>query len=759
MLQLASNFEQAGSSKRESTSVPQLDVLAIIRILLRRWRLLAMIVIVGIALGVTYMLVSTPKYTAEFLILVDPTKNATRLSQVDESSSRVIDPGAIESQVEVLKSDSVALMVVRSLNLTKDPMIMGQEPSLVSSIISPVKDRIVKLFRKPQAPPTETELENAAVGMVTRSMKVTRIGVTYVFQVEFTSTNAEKSMRIANALADAYMDSQLQARYDSTRRTASWLQDRLKLLREETSAAEGAVQRYKAENNIVDTARGLMSDQQLADANAQLAAARNDTSAAKARLDRIEEVLKSPAPLNNTVPEALHSEVLNRLRAQYLDLSSRVADLSTRFGPNHGTVVILRNQMNDIGNAAHDELGRIAQSTRSDYEIASNNERNAKANLDALIAQADTTNKASIKLRDLESSAQTYRTLYDNMLQRMQEATQEQSSPDANARVITPATLPDTASSPKLLIVMLISIVGSLAIGFITAISRELLGGTFKTPDDVLSYAGLECLGTLPRVSINRSMRRLLRKNIASGSTLGAHSPVARQTVLAPFSRFTETIRNVKVSIDIARTGSGTMVTGIVSSVPKEGKTTFTANLALLTAQMGHKTLVIDGDMHNPSLTRTFVNQDIKLGLMDILQSRCTFDEAKLTDASTGLDFIPTVIKERHPNIVSLITSEAMIDLLKKAREDYEYVFIDLPPIVPVVDVKASAHLFEHFVFIVEWARTSRDVVYDALVASDRVRQQTVGVILNKADPLELKRIESYRGPDYGSYYVESGHD
>ena len=747
MLQLASDYEKVGSSSRETRSVPQLDLLALLRIFIRRWRLIAMVMLVGIGSGVAYMLTATPLYTANFLVLIDP-KKTSLLDHDAAGGDRVVDPGMVESQVEVLKSDSVALMAVRALDLTRDTPAHRSGLGILSYIKAH--------FRHAPPPPSQADLEQAAVGGLTGRTKVSRLGVTYVLQGSYTGDDPRRTMQIANALANSYVDSQLQGRYDEMRRATDWLQSRLKSLRADTSTAETAVQRYKAENNIVDTAHGLMGDQQLADANSQLATARNETSAAKARLDRVREVLKSPDVVNATVSDALRDDILNRLRAQYLDLTSRQSDLTARLGPNHAAVVTIRNQLVEVTKAARDELGRVASSSQSDYEIALSNERSLQTNLSALVTQADTTSRAQVKLRDLESSAQTFRNLYDNMLQKMQETTQEQTSPDVSARVLTPATIPGAPSSPKLPIVMSASVIGGLLIGCALALSREMLGNAFKTPEDVKNYAGVECLGTLPQIKVARSTQRALRRKGVAPNILAAQTPVARHTVLAPFSRFTETIRNVKVSIDAAHAGRSAVISGIVSSVPKEGKTTFSSNLGLLTAQMGHRTLLIDGDMHNPSLTRT-LTPDAKLGLVDILEGRCTIEQAIVRDASTGLDFIPAVIKQRKPNSVSLLTSDAMAQMLASARERYEYIFFDLPPIVPVVDVKAAVQMFESLVLVIEWGRTSRDVVHDALITSEQIRQRLIGVVMNKADPSELKRIESYRGPEYGSYYLEAG--
>lgn len=746
MLQLANPNPQTSNSGRSETSfLPQLDFLALARIFYRQWPLIAGCVGLMLVLGGIYMLTAKPRYTTSFSILVD-VRQRSMMSRQD-SADRVVDPGLVESQVEILKSDSVALSVVRDLKLTEDPEFLGGSGGLLSQLLG--------LFRG-SAPPSKEDLERVAVDRLTSAIKAKRVGATYVIEISYTGYDPQRTVAIANSIADAYSVGELEARYQATRRASRWLQDRSKELRDQAGIADLAVQKFKVDNNIIDTTRGLMSEQQLSDVNSQLITARAATAEAKARLDRVNEISKGDI-VNGTVADALRSEVITRLRSQYLDLNSRYADLAARYGKDHQAVANIRNQMNEITKSARDELGRVAEGTKSDYEIALARENSLQASLQTLVSQAGETSKKQVALRDLESSAQTYRNLYDNFLQKFEETTQEQTFPINNARILSPAPMPDKPSWPRGGIVLGAMAVLGLGLGFAVALFREVLGNGFRTPEDVKNYAGVECLGVLP--SIAREVGRPKAGGPVVPSRpgeeiLGSASPITRHSVLAPFSRFTETVRNFKVSLDIARTTDEGLVTGIISSVPHEGKTTFAANLALLTAQMGHRTLLIDGDMHSPSLTKALC-PDAKLGLIDFLQGRAAIGDIVRRDVITGLEFVPTVLTERQPNIVSYLTSDTMVNFLVSARRQYEYVFIDLPPVVPVVDVKASAHLFDAFVFVIEWARTSRDVVRDAMVSAEQVRQRIVGAVLNKADPAELKRLESYRGAAYGSYYIE----
>ncbi|MCW2318647.1 succinoglycan biosynthesis transport protein ExoP [Rhodoblastus acidophilus] len=728
----------------QTNFLPQLDLFSILRMFSRHWPRFLAVMAATVFLGIAYLVVATSRYTSTFLVLIDTQKENLLAKQDAGQSERLVDPGLIESQVEIVKSDSVALGAVRRLNLTHDADFMREGVSLVSSMAAGLKTLLLS-----RPPPSEQDLERAAVDKLTSNLKAKRLGLTYVIEVNYRGYDPKTTARIAGGLAESFINSELEARYDASRRASVWLQKRLVDLRQQATDGDLAVQRFKTSNNIVDTSRGLVNEQQLSDVNSQLIVAQATTSETKARLDRVLDVLNGDLG-NAAVSDSMRSDVITRLRAQYLDLASKRSDLANRYGLDHQAVVNLHNQMTEVASAAQQELKRIAAANRSDYEIAAARERSLSANLNALISQAGVSNQSHVTLRNLESTAQAYRNMYDTFLQKFEQSTQEQSVPISAARLITPPVAPDSASWPKPMIVFLSSIVAGAIFGFIAIVLREIFSNGFLTSDDIRAYAGLECLGTLPALGKNQ-----LRKLDGQEKGILGSTPVARQTVLAPFSRFTETVRNVKVSIDIARPPNQTPIIGMVSSVPKEGKSTFSANIALLTAQMGHKVLLIDGDLHSPSLTAT-LSPGAGAGLLEAIADPNALHDMVQRDAITGLDFLPIALMERLPNAVNVLTSNAMAELLAYARGQYDYVFVDLPPIVPVVDVKAAAFLFDGFVFIVEWSATSRDVVRDALTSAEFVRQRIIGAVLNKADPGALKRIESYRGAAYGNYYVDA---
>ncbi|WP_375310689.1 GNVR domain-containing protein [Bradyrhizobium sp. A5] len=714
-----------------------LSVDRVFDILRRQWPLIASIVGAALALVIAYLLVATPMYTANARILMD-TRQTQVLDKDSGQSNALIDTGFVDSQVEIIQSDDLILSIVRRLKLADDPEYNGSEPGLPALVIG----KLISLLGS-DGPASRDKIERSAVESIQRNLKVERVLTTYVLSVSFRSMNPEKAAVIANAISDAYIVGALEAKYQSTKRAGEWLQQRSAELREQATASDRAVQTFKAQNNIVGTSRGLMSEQQLTDVNTQLVTARAATAEAKARLDRIDALLDKDL-VQPTVTDALNNTVITRLRAQYLDLAAQYADWSNRYGKTHQAAMNLASRMEELRKAMADEVRRIADAYRSEYEIAKSREKSLEDNLNNLVSQAGSTSQAQVKLRDLESAADTYRNLYNSFLEKLQSATQNQSFPISESRIIGTAVKPDKKSSPKSMLALVGGLFGGLCFGFGAAFARELLSDVLRSPSDVEDLLGVKCLGVLPDI-------RQLGKATDSAA---ADVAISNYVVDHPFSRFAETLRNIKVSIDVARLQRDVKVIGILSSLPKEGKTTVSANFAHLTALTGHRTLLIDGDLHTRSLTRELAPH-AKSGLVEALKDPRSFGYHIQRSKESGLDFLPSFVASRMVNSADVIASKSMADLLAVVREEYEYIIIDLAPVMPVSDAKAVSHLVDAMVYVIEWGRTSRNALQESMASSEGIQKKVLGAVLNRANPKMLKRIEAYKGSHYGSYYVE----
>jgi capsular exopolysaccharide synthesis family protein len=210
-------------------------------------------------------------------------------------------------------------------------------------------------------------------------------------------------------------------------------------------------------------------------------------------------------------------------------------------------------------------------------------------------------------------------------------------------------------------------------------------------------------------------------------------------------------MRYIKVSIDLHPNGA--KLVGFVSALPGEGKTTIAVSVAASIAKTGAKVLLIDADLRNPSLTRT-LGYSAKPGLVNIVSENIDYRNVVISDERLRADVITASAKIRTSNSVDILSSNVAKELYKKARADYDYVIVDLPPILPVVDVKATAHLFDAFVMVVEWGNTTVDEITKAMSMSSSVSEKILGVVLNKADEAAMRRFEGYSDRRY-SYYTE----
>ena len=740
---------------------------------------------VGIALGVTYVLTTPPMYTAQLSMIID-THKLQMFQKQELPSENAIDSGMVDSEVELLKSGNISLAVIKRFHLTEDPEFVGRGGGLLGVLIGSVS----QLFGL-DAPKSEYEMTRRAAAVFADRLTVKRVRFSYIIQISFESLDPQRAADIANAIADAYIVDQLDAKVQVTRQAGVWLQERLRELRGQASTAQRAVVEFKATNNIVRTGgsdKRLVDEQQVAELNSQLVIARAQMSESQARLDRIQAVLRADTPdatVDATVTDTLKNEVITRLRSQYLELSRRETDWAVRYGKTHLAVVNLRNQMTEIRNSILDELRRIAESYKSDYAIAKQRQAGIQQELAQAVTQSQVTNRAEVQLTELESNAESYRALYDDFLQRYMASVQQQSFPITEARVVTPAARPLTKSHPKTILVLLITAAGGMIFGVAIGHLRDLSDRVFRTRAQVEAALGRDCLATVPTIKVDKPKGQPSRPNNVGniseakppgdseeqksldGETVGESSDLRAivrrdqllwQVVDFPLSPFAESIRSIQMAAHLyGATKSNKFrkshkILGIISSLPGEGKSTIAASLAQLLSHSGKRVILVDCDLRAPRLTRTMA-PGAKAGLLEVVSGDATLDDVLWTDKSTNLSFLPAVAPPHLHRTAEILGSDETKALLDSLRKRYDYVIVDLPPLIPNVDVRATQGLVDYYVFVVEWGRTKIDLVERALKEAAGIYEGVLGVVLNKVHASGLKRHEGYGGYDNYKYY------
>ena len=762
MLQVNKPTSEINREYVEVESSPSQTLTSYIEVIRRQFPTMVAIVSACLILALLYLFTAAPLFTSTASMVID-TRKVQLFQQQSVLGDIAVDSATVETQVEILKSENISLAVIRDLHLIDDPEFTGSGGGLLGTVIGAVGG----LFSGGSAP-SEFEQTRKALERFEKNRTIKRLGLTYVMEIGFTSLDPAKAAKIANAIADAYIVDQLEAKYQATRRASVWLQDRIKELRTQASAAQRAVVDFKTANNIVDTGGRLMNEQQLAEVNSQLILAHASTAEAKARLDRMNDIVKQEIP-DASVADALKNDTIVKLRGQYVDMASKESIWSSKYGSEHLAAVNLRTQMAEIKKNITDELKRIQESYKSDYDIAVTREESIKTSLANVVSESQLTNQAQIQLRELESNAQSYQAMYDNFLQRYMESVQQQSFPITEARVISAATAPLKKSSPKTLIILAAALMGGLMLSFGAAMARELTDKVFRTTGQVEEVLGTNCIAILPSLAppaglpskLPDSLQSKLGGKLAKPKVKLKNSPVPdllRYVVENPLSRFAEAVRSLKVAVDLNSIVRENRVLAVTSTLPNEGKSTLSTNLAQLMAHSGARVLLVDCDLRNPSLSRALV-PGAAAGLVDVVAQKVQLDDALTFDPDTSLAILPagTTSKLLHTN--EILASKPMHALITLLRSKFDYVVLDMPPMAPVVDVRVTSSFVDSYVFVVEWGRTKVDVVQHNLRGSPEIQNKLLGVVLNKADTKLLARYESYHGRYYyQKYYARYGY-
>jgi succinoglycan biosynthesis transport protein ExoP len=747
-----------------------IDLERLAAIAIRQARVVALCAAVGLVLGALYLVFTPAEYTASTRILLDD--SLTKFAEEkDAAPIRIQADSMISSEVEILKSARLARAVVLAEKLHQNEAFLNPPRSPIGWMKDQVKS-VVGLFSFGSTP-SAASVENAkigkAIGLLQSSLTAERAGRSYVIDVSFRSNDRNLAGAITRAYAEAYLSDQLDANFDATQRATIWLQGRLDELRESSQAAALEVAKFRAENGLTAARGELISEQQLSDLNSQLIVAQADTANAFGRYSQFKSIIDSGpenAVRNATIPSnSGNSAVINDLKARYLNVSKRQQEIATRFGEDHVQAVALRREQANLEKQIFQELKQITESYRNEYEVAKARETSLRENVGQMAGQSSETSESMVQLRALEQRSTALATLYQTFLSRHEEASQQQSFPIAKARVISEAGDPVSPSSPRKSMVLGLSLVLGLFAGGGLGALQEFRERFFRTGEDVRSALNINFLGYLPIVGTRLTTARPVAVGPDSGDRQprdqsGSVTPrILRVAVNAPASSFAETLRNAKVASDVVLQDRPSKVIGFVSSLPSEGKTTVAANFAGLLASQGARTLLIDGDLRNPGLSRGLSLTPDK-GLVEAIVGDQPWRSTVLVDRSTKLAVMPAAVRGRLSHTSELISGPGMRDLLKDARTAYDYIIVDLPPLGPVVDAKAFAPLADGFVMVAEWGGTPRALVRATLQAEPQIAAKVLGIILNKTDMKKLARYGSFGGSEqyldrYSAYYVD----
>ena len=711
----------------------------------------------SVAASLAYLLVMPPTYTGVAKVLFENSKSEF-LQRQSLLPDNPVDRNQLANQLEELRSKSVAIAVINKLDLANDADFQPRGAlHRISNLLRPLFERLGHNVSNPSE--SKGEPSDDVISTFDSRLTAAQVGVSNVIEIGFKASSPERAAEIANAVAEAFITDQLNNKLAANRAATAWLESRLHELGKQATNAEQDANLFKLKHNIVSAGGSLVGDQRLTDLNARLVAAQSVTSDAQVRLKRFETILPQQSGASRlSLPvvdpsnaDVLNSSIINHLREEYLDASRKEADWSVRYGKHHQAVLNLQARMKNIRVAIMDEVRRLSTSAKNDYEMARQRQEEMEKQLAQAIVASRTTGAAELTLRELELRAKNFRGLYESLLTKHTASVQQDSFPISDARIISLASASLAKSKPRSALILALGLFGGLGLGLGVGLLREITEGGFRTLVQVESTLQKRCLSVVPFVKSRRAVDSRFpytAQNTVGKRTIARGSGIFWEASGTPSSRFAESIRAIKLAIDQGRNVKGGKVIGITSSLPGEGKSTIAAALAQLTAHSGARTIIVDGDLRNPSLSRN-LTPSAEAGIAEITLGKKFIEEVAWKDSETKLTFLPAVKGVSVFNSSEIIASDRTKQLFDWLKDNYDYVIVDLPPLVPIIDAQVAAELVDGFVLAVEWGRTNVDVVKHALHTAPNVGDALIGVALTKTNMKKIGRYDNY----YDEYY------
>jgi uncharacterized protein involved in exopolysaccharide biosynthesis/Mrp family chromosome partitioning ATPase len=697
---------------------PRVDLKELIRVIKRRRASILWTAAVPVLLALLYCVFATPLYTASTQLLIDP-RDRRIVSNEVTPEALAADGGVavVESQQLVITSDVVLRHAIARERLDIDPEFGGLSNSLLA-VIARNSFGAVGIDLEDR---TDPELK--ALRQLKKRVGVKRSDKAFVVDVYVSSDDRAKSVRIADAIAQAYLDDQTEARAAASGRASAALGGRLDALRSRVQRAEDRVVQYKEEHKILAAGGVLVNEQQLSEMMIQLNAARAKTAEERARYDQIASARRSGIESGAT-PEAILSQTIGQLRAQYAEVERRRAELGAQVGPRHPSIMTLDAQVLRLQKLIDEELSRIAAAARGALERAQASERTLEANLESLKQNAISTNQASVLLRELERELEASRAVYQAFLMRARETGEQQSIDNTNARVISKATPPRDKSWPPRLLLLAVTLMGGVGVGVGVGLMREYLDERVYSRQLLHDLTGVQVLVAVPKHTA-RTGRWTLLSGSVRGRRRDTNVDACQQTTVQIAA-----IRRLRDALFENRPQRGRSLL-IASATSGEGRTTIALNLALTSAAAGWRVLLIDADIERGMLSKTLAAGG-NAGLFDLVEGRATLSSVLLSDTESGLNFLPlgnaTLPGSRNPN------PQDFAQKLSEPANQFDLVIIDGGAVLEDEYVRPFAEFVDDIVFVVRSGGPKRDEVLTAIDGLRINARKVRGTVLTGAE-------------------------
>jgi succinoglycan biosynthesis transport protein ExoP len=715
----------------------------------RRWTILSILLVTfTIALLVTWK--EKAVYRADALLEIQK-ENANIPTVQELFQLENVSDNYLETQYKVLQSETLARRVIDEMHLEQH------------NEFNPPRDGWFQA-RAHAAAPTAQALDPDVEQTVLREFKdrlsVDPVRRSRLVQISFESQDPKIAAQVVNALAENYIQENLESRWQAAQKASEWLSQQLGSFKAKLEKSEDDLQLYAQQNGLLflETEKGDTENI----VNARLRQLQDELTKAQADRYAKESIYRlTEAGDYSALPGVVDNKLMQELTARLAELERQKAALTPTFSSDYPKMKEIQSQLDEIERRLNEERKRAAQGIVDDYLAANRRESLVREAFEQQQNQANLVAARAVQYNILKREVDTNKQLYEGLLQRLKEAGVSAGMNASNIRVVDAAVPPTRPVRPRPLLNLGLALLLGLGCGIGTAFLQEHLDNTLKNCDDVERVLRVPALALIPsRESLNHgntSVYGLTENSASHQNGNGKLLPLERRSGKvwiridgngAQHSALSEAFRGLRTSVLLSAAGRPPRSLTFVSAEPGEGKTTVASNLSISLAQLGKRVLLIDGDMRRPCVHKLFNIEDRSGGLVNFLTGEEGWSHLVRPTGVPNLDCL--VCGPVPPNPSELLSSDRMQRLILEAMADYQFVLIDAPPLLNVTDGRILATLVEGAILVVRGGFTPQELAQQAQLHVRDVGAHLIGVVLNDVDVRHHGYYQSYYG--YGSY-------
>ena len=455
-------------------------------------------------------------------------------------------------------------------------------------------------------------------------------------------------------------------------------------------------------------------------------------------------------------PELLQQSTQERsdpLEAYYskeADLRTQLAATKAQFGPNFPKVKELSAQIAELENQVQAELRRALVRAKAEYDEAQEHEKVLQAAFEKQKQEANQLNQSEIEYSLLKQNAESYRQLYDGLLQRLKEAGVAAGLKSSNIQIVDQARVPTAPYSPNMPRSLMGCLLCGCFLGIMTVFMFESLDNTVRTPEEAELISSLSAMGIIPTHKTGKKHRSF--EFLGEKTAPREHSEREIFSITRPRSEIAESYRALRTSILLSSRSRGSKILLVTSAMPKDGKTTTSINIAVVLAQSGSRVLLIDADLRRPNIHRALKLAN-EAGLSTWLAGTDTDRPQILASGIPNLDVLPTGPKPPYP--AELFGTPVFGEMLESLRSEYDHIIIDSPPILSVTDAVLMSVLADSVLLVIRSRKTTKGALRRSLDVLHQANSRVMGIVLNafNVNGEEYAYYRYYYGYGHGTGY------